>query len=154
MSAEWRSPWNILFCCTMVLWLIIFFVLLGPCLMLISSLQNGNRNRLRISVSRAKISKANHGQLMKKYGSTSALNAQGIECRMKKFASTSALDAVEKKDVWRMFCTDFSTFYDILQLRRFYKRSFRAAATLCNITRMYKTEFVLSPVWNLGVALI
>ena len=68
----------------MVLWIIIFFVLLGPCLMLLSRFQNGNRSRIKIyvrkpsdpidHVNRVTIEKTNHGQRRKRAASTSEMD--------------------------------------------------------------------------------
>lgn len=92
MFTEIGPAWNILLCCAFVWWIFVFFVLLGPCLMLLSRLQRGNRSRIRIPVgcsSRRRLSiscqevskKRNHHQSMKRFASTSALDALRVERR-------------------------------------------------------------------------
>ena len=65
MFAEEEHFWNILMWCTMIMWLIIFFVFLGPCLMLKSSLQERSRNKIQIFLNRASTRKPTHVEKMR-----------------------------------------------------------------------------------------
>ena len=65
MFAEEEHFWNILMWCTLIMWLIIFFVFLGPCLMLKSSLQDRSQNKIKIFLNRASTRKATHGKRMR-----------------------------------------------------------------------------------------
>ena len=160
MFAEEEHFWNILMWCTLIMWLIIFFVFLGPCLMLKSSLQDRSRNKIKIFLNRASTRKTTHGEKIRTSPWTSSTLALGSGEFPKRLATTeiaihgqhniakptntipAVLNASELL-IWKMACTFSSIFYDTSKRRRFYSRSFWDAETLGNISYLYKSEFVL-----------